>query len=140
LDLADPTTRVQVTDLYRHWEEKKGFMSMSESFAYDRFLEVSHHFQYVAVGLFDNNALIAVHISALPVSETANGLFEKADIRYVGVYQTLMHEVAKILISRGRTKLNYEQDLGIENLRKSKMAFDPQEFLKKYDVSRRKDA
>lgn len=137
LDLTDETVRTTVTDLYRDWQTQKGFLSLSESFAYDRFLQVAEHIDHTAIGLMLDGKLIAFHVSALPEGEYANGLFEKADISYPGVYQALMHEVAKDLLQRGRKYLNYEQDLGIEGLRQSKMAFDPILFFKKYSVSLR---
>jgi hypothetical protein len=46
--------------------------------------------------------------------------------------------VAKDHISRGYNFLNFEQDLGILNLRRSKLEFDPVNFFKKYNVSRKK--
>lgn len=138
LDLDNEETKQVVTNLYNKWKTQKGFMSLSESFAYDRFLEVAKHFEYMALGLKIDGMLIAFHVSALPPGNHANGLFEKADVEYTGVYQALMHEVAKALIARGKHFLNYEQDLGLESLRKSKMAFDPIHFQKKYTLSKKK--
>lgn len=137
LDLHDPKIRTRITDLYRSWQDQKGFLSLSESFAYDRFLESFHALDHVAVGLIVDGKLIAFHVSALPPGDHANGLFEKADIAYPGVYQALMHEVAKFLIERGKQYLNYEQDLGIESLRRAKTAFDPIRFQKKYTLARK---
>jgi len=137
LDLTDPETQTRVTDLYRNWQNQKGFLSLSEAFAYDRFLHAAKDLEHIAIGLVVEGKLIAFHVSALPPGDHANGLFEKADIAYPGVYQALMHEVAKVLIAKGKHYLNYEQDLGIESLRQAKMAFDPSGFQKKYSVSRK---
>jgi hypothetical protein len=134
LDLTDEKTKKEVSELYRKWQEAKGFLTLSEAFAYERFLENSKHFKYLAVGIRVHGKLIAFHISMLPKGKVANGLFEKADTSYHGVHAILMHEVAKKLLENGYTHLNYEQDLGLENLRKSKMAYDPAYFMKKYSV------
>ena len=48
-----------------------------------------------------------------------------------------MQESAKYLLERGVQMLNFEQDLGIPNLRQAKLGFRPHSFLKKYRVSRR---
>jgi len=136
LDFENEDARTSVTNLFEDWKEAKGSSSVSESSAYNRFLEVAKHIPHTAVGLVLDGELIAFHVSALPNGEYANGLFEKANVKYAGVYQVLMHEVAKSLIKNGKQYLNYEQDLGIEGLRKSKMAFDPSHFLKKFSVSR----
>lgn len=136
VDFENKEARVSVTRLFNDWKTKKGTFSVSESSAYERFLEVAKHIPHSAVGLVLNGELIAFHVSALPNGECANGLFEKANTNYPGVYQVLMHEVAKNLLRNGKSHLNYEQDLGIEGLRQAKMSFDPSHFLKKYSVAR----
>ena len=117
------------------WRENRDSSTVNEFSACERFLHSVSHFQHIAIGLMIDDVLIAFHISALPDGVCANGLFEKADVSCRGVYQALMHGVAKSLIGRGYTELNYEQDLGIENLRRSKAAFNPKYFLKKYTVA-----
>ncbi len=135
LDLSSPEVKKEVTDLYRAWEANKGFLTQSEAFAYDRFLDASHHFPYSALAIRVEGKIIGFHVSRLTHTTCANGLFQKADISYPGAYAALMHEVAKDHLAKGYTHLNYEQDLGVENLRKSKMAFHPHGFLKKYHVT-----
>jgi hypothetical protein len=139
LDLSDSQIKKEVTDLYRAWEENKGFLTQSEAFAYERFLDASIHFPYSALAMRVGNKLVGFHVSRLTHTKCANGLFQKADISYPGAYAALMHEVAKDHISKGYTYLNYEQDLGVENLRKSKNAFDPHSLLKKYHVTLKTD-
>jgi hypothetical protein len=138
LDLTSEDVKKEVTELYRAWQEGKGFLSLSEAFAYERFLQVAHHFNHSSIGVRVDGKLVGFHVSTLPPGDHANGLFEKADINYHGIYPLLMHEVAKDHISRGYNFLNFEQDLGILNLRRSKLEFDPVNFFKKYNVSRKK--
>ena len=52
----------------------------------------------------------------------------------------LMHETAKILIEKGYQFMNYEQDLGIPNLRAAKLAFSPTYFLKNTLLRMRNDS
>lgn len=46
----------------------------------------------------------------------------------------IAHQAAKALWEAGCRYVNWEQDLGVEGLRKSKISFHPSHFLKKYTV------
>ena len=63
--------------------------------------------------------------------------FWKCDDRYAGVYDYLINQVAKLLLSLGIEHFNFEQDLGLQNLRAAKLGYRPVKFLKKYRVSLR---
>ena len=51
--------------------------------------------------------------------------FEKADLNYIGSYQMINQQFAK----------NREEDMGIENLRKAKLSYEPDELLVKYSAT-----
>lgn len=59
--------------------------------------------------------------------------FAKGLVQYKGIYQFMFNNFSKILPDKYRF-INFEQDLGIENLRMSKMSYEPDIFLKKYRV------
>ncbi|GAB4443497.1 MAG: phosphatidylglycerol lysyltransferase domain-containing protein [bacterium] len=59
--------------------------------------------------------------------------FAKGVVQYKGIYQFMFNNFSKILPEKYRF-VNFEQDLGIENLRLSKMSYEPDIFLKKYRV------
>lgn len=139
LDLTDDLTRREVLELCRKWEENKGFPIPNEQRALHRFLDVAHLFNYSAVGITVDSALAGFCTTVLLHDGRANALFEKVDTRYHGIHALLRHEVAKNLLRKGYTHLNYEQDLGILSLRQSKMAFNPTGFLKKYSISLRRE-
>jgi hypothetical protein len=59
--------------------------------------------------------------------------FEKADTQFPGIYQFLLHELVKSIPEQYRY-INREQDLGIEGLRKAKMAYNPVKMIEKFII------
>lgn len=60
--------------------------------------------------------------------------FEKAVEDYKGLYQFINKSFAEILPEKYEF-INREQDLGLENLRKAKLSYNPSHFIKKFKVS-----
>lgn len=60
--------------------------------------------------------------------------FEKALGYYKGLYQFINKSFAEILPKKYEF-INREQDLGIENLRKAKLSYNPSFFIKKFKVT-----
>lgn len=58
--------------------------------------------------------------------------FAKANIQYKGIYPFLFKELALQLSSEEICCLNWEQDLGQEGLRKSKLSYQPKKLANKY--------
>ncbi len=61
--------------------------------------------------------------------------FEKATIRYRGIFQFINKAVAEMLPERV-IYINREQDLGDEGLRQAKMTYRPAAFVEKYRIRR----
>lgn len=138
LDVASIDVQREITELFRSWDESKGFIMTSEAFAYERFLSSAASLSYSAVGIKVGGKLIAFHVVSLPPGTCANALFSKANVAYRGIYPALDHIVAQDLLNHGYTHMNIQQDLGIDNLRKAKLALYPAYLLKKFDVSLRR--
>lgn len=138
LNLSNEKIKQKIFELCHRWEENKGCQIPNEAIAHKRFLACAPSFDYIAVGIVLEGKLIGYCTAILLSDGKANALFEKVDTSYHGIHALLLSEVAKNLLKRKHLYLNYEQDLGIENLRQSKMAFDPSYFLKKYAVSKKK--
>jgi len=134
LDLTSQVVQGAVADLFRSWNESKGFIMTSEAFAYERMLSGASSLSLSAVGIRFDGKIIAFHVVSLPPGTCANALFSKADAAYRGIYPTLDHVVARDLLKHDYTHMNIQQDLGIENLRKAKQALHPVYLLKKFDV------
>jgi len=135
-DMTKRESQEEITDVYRRWDQNKGFITLSEAFAYDRFLSAADSLAYSAVGIRVDGELVAFHIVSLPPGTCASALFGKADVRYRGIYPALDMVVAEDLLARGYTHMNIQQDLGMEGLRNAKLALKPAYFLKKYSVRR----
>lgn len=60
--------------------------------------------------------------------------FEKADMDYPGSYQMINQQFAKNSCRQFHL-MNREEDMGIENLRKSKLSYEPDELLVKYSAT-----
>lgn len=137
LDMTSKEAQEEVAHVYKRWDESRGFVTMSEAFAYERFLTGAGALNYTAVGIRVEGKLVAFHAASLPQGGCADALFSKADTTYRGVYAALDHVVAIDLLERGYTHMNIQQDLGIESLRRAKESLHPAYFLKKYTLSLR---
>lgn len=84
-----------------------------------------------------NENLVAFSINEILSSEYAICHFEKAlKVHHQHIYAFLAREVAKEIHGKGCQLVNWEQDLGIAGIRKSKMSYSPKKMLKKYTVVR----
>ena len=68
-------------------------------------------------------------------SETSVCHFEKGDPFLDGIYQLVDREFSRLLFT-GCTYINREQDLGMMNLRGSKLSYHPVEMVKKFRARR----
>lgn len=82
------------------------------------------------------NQLMAFSLNEILDTKYALCHFEKALPAHQdkNIYTFLTHQSAQSLIEQGCKYVNWEQDLGIAGLRKSKMSYKPASFLKKYYV------
>ena len=122
------------------WNESK-----KDDVDHDRTSEITAITKAVAHGeeckLSYTSLLIDGAIAGFSIDEVlpagyAMSHFIKTDIRYTGVTEYLNMRVAERLLAEGVRYWNWEQDLGIPNLRLSKMLYAPCSFLKKYTITR----
>lgn len=139
IDVYDPKTKFEIMQLNFEWLEGKRskdpfFNVRNELMAFDRFLNVGFK-NLCSVGIYWGNKLAAYSVNEIhDINKEATGHFYKA-LQYYGLFDHLMQESSFYLNDINIETLNFEQDLGIEGLRKSKMSFRPKLFLKKYLVS-----
>jgi hypothetical protein len=94
----------------------------------------------IPLGLLGVVALVEGKVMAFALGERLNNdtsacLFEKADPFLDGLYQLIDREFNRLLFTEC-TYVNREQDLGIINLRQSKLSYHPVEMIKKFRVRR----
>lgn len=68
------------------------------------------------------------------VGDTLFVHMEKSETEYAGSYPMLVNQFAKMFAVDGVTRINREEDDGVEGLRKSKLSYHPCSLLDKYVV------
>ncbi len=127
---------VELKRVFEKWAYNKGmnYRSLHEFSAFTRLLECENENIYITV-IAVSDVQVGFIINEILDRENAICHFYKADVLYKGVYESVLWEAAKMLHERGIQHLNFEQDLGIEALRRSKGKYKRHSFLKKYIVS-----
>lgn len=125
----------QVRAVYKKWAAKKG-VCYEESIEYRAF---KRHFYnalptHFITLIYMDFSLIGFMCTEVISSEFAVSHFAKADISFKGIYDVLIWHTGAMLHERKIGRLNFEQDLGIANLRHSKETHTRHSFLKKYCV------
>jgi hypothetical protein len=139
IDLTSSSSRKAILDTFSAWKtinNKSEHEVTTEYVAVKRLLDNHHHFpQLHAVGIYDGYRLVA--FNTFEVANDGYGIssFQKADKNYDGIYAYLTHVMAKKMVKLNCEFINFEQDLGIEGLRSSKLSWHPVNFLKKYTVT-----
>jgi hypothetical protein len=140
IDLTKKEIQSQVLKLFEDWERERGKTrkeTQNELSAITKLLKHAHQLDLKTIGLFVSNRLVGFSINELVQDSHGVIHYEKADISYIGVFQYLKHQSALYLQTQGARLINYEQDLGIEGLRKAKLSYQPVSFLKKYTISKK---
>ena len=138
LDLTHEDIQKEIIDLCNLWGERKNKTKEEieiELSAIKKLLKYSASLNLVAIGLFVESALCAFFISEIISKDYAIGHFRKADTFYHGIFASIDSKMAEILIGKSCRYFNFEQDLGIEKLRRAKQSWHPAFFLKKYTLS-----
>ncbi|OGG15734.1 hypothetical protein A3D77_01775 [Candidatus Gottesmanbacteria bacterium RIFCSPHIGHO2_02_FULL_39_11] len=139
LDLSKEETRQNIKELFFLWEqqkEKKRNETEIELTAIERLFDLVDVHNIMGLGIYIQNKLIGFSIYHTVQDNYAIFSFAKGDTSYKAIYEYLNHEVAKHLKTLGTVYINYEQDLGIPELREAKMSWGPVYFLKKYTIER----
>lgn len=139
IDLKDAHQHQLMTELLDSWAIRKSeYMQDDEhKIEFDsisRLFKNISSFDLLGTGVLSEGSIIAFSIDEVFTDGYAISHFAKADSSYAGAYDFLMRAVITRLGGEHVQSLNYEQDLGILNLRVSKSSFRPSFFLKKYNV------
>ncbi len=108
---------------------------MPERKALARLLENFAEFQASIIEIAVNGEVKAFSINEVLGNHYAICHFEKAlTVHHEHIYTFLAREAAQILNEAGCHWVNWEQDLGLESLRRAKLSYYPTKLLKKYTV------
>lgn len=134
--INDPEVKKIVFDFLEIWKKNKGeYDSKNEEIALQNlFSGLSHEKNIYILVVELEQTVIGFSIFEVLENGYAVGDFLKGDIQYKGIYEFLHYKIANFLKQNNVTYYNIEQDLGIEGLRRSKLDYNPEFFLKKYTI------
>lgn len=138
LDICNPFTQSEMLDVFLRREMSKHGNDWTNEFtALTQLFDYAPHCSLDAYGLRVSGKLQAFMIAELVGKRWSIGQFWKADTTFTGIYSYLMLKIGEDLLRQGVTKMNIQQDLGIESLRFFKLSLGPPKQLKKYKITRR---
>ena len=133
IDKADVTN---IKNLYKLWvDADEGRQSNTqldyEEIALDRALEHYDELGLDGIVIYCSDELIGFVFGVKLNDEVFDFMIEKANAKYGAIYKVLNNELAKICCSNFKY-VNFEEDLGEEGLRNSKMMYHPDILFKKF--------
>ncbi len=140
LDLSLPHTIKDIEEVLAAWQRSRNKTDeevKNEFTAIRRCLTIASELNVLAFGTYVNGHLIAFTIFEIVPGQTAMLHFSKANVEFEGVFEHLKHNFAKHLSTMDVKFINYEQDLGIEGMRRDKESYKPVHFLKKYVIKKK---
>lgn len=141
LDINDPATTTALLSLFDQWalvNKKSVEETQTEKIAIKRLLNnVNNLGNVFCLAIYEKDMLIGFNTFELTNNKYGISSFQKAIKDYTGIYAYMTQQMAKVLNERGCEYINFEQDLGIDGLRSSKLSWHPIKYLKKYTVKPR---
>lgn len=139
-EIMSAHTPAHVSAMLRKWEgvkkiKNKDYSIANEEDAINRTLAMTGSRRLWVSSLFVRSEIVGFSVDEILPTMYGISHFFKADSNYVGAYDLLNLKVSQHLRSMHVAFWNWEQDLGLIGLRKSKCGYAPIGFLKKYRVS-----
>ena len=97
-------------------------------------LENTEKLNMPGVGIYIGGRMEAFALGGKVSDEMITEHIEKANIEFRGAYGAINHAFCVMAAEAGYTLVNREEDMGSENLRKSKLSYHPIELVDKYEV------
>ena len=126
--------------LFEVWANNKNLEKeeiKNEHIAIKRLLKNVHKLGLFIIIFRLDNQIIGFSVNEDLRNNYALCHFEKAIIVHDNVYSFMVREVSQELVKRGCKLVNWEQDLGLEGLKKSKLSYKPVYMLNKYTILKR---
>ena len=125
-------------ELFKNWAKVKclDHLELNEYSAFVRFIGNAENNNTILC-IYDGNSMIGFAAYEIISAEYAICHFLKADSSYKGIFEALNFFVSSHLSAKNIPYWNFEQDLGIPQLRQSKKKYKPIFYLKKFSVQKR---
>lgn len=137
IDITKTKIQHEILDLFLDWTNSKAVSERDSAREYNaltRYFEIRKLITGVDIGVFIDNKLIAFTLNEIVHGGYYIGHFGKADYSIPGSFQFIEQATAKVMHKKKCKYMNFEQDLGIEGLKESKLSWHPIRFLKKYNI------
>lgn len=137
---ADESIHVNIFELLQKWKKNKEnrghFVDLyEEQLAILRILKAAQSDVGVLLTcIFLDETIAGFSIDEIVSADMALSHYFKTDDSVVGLSEYLNQQTARLLLARGAKFWNWEQDLGIQSLRKMKSSYRPVDELKKFKV------
>jgi hypothetical protein len=139
LDISSENTRGQLLEAIQRWgasRPAKNDPDNTEFQAIQRTLEHASLFDIQSLGLYIDGELHATTLfHKTRDQQYFIGHHMKTNPEIPGLFDYMMHQIARKALQDGVPFINAEMDLGIEGLRMHKMRLRPIDFLRKYTIT-----
>lgn len=141
-DLSSSDTRSNIKSTFEKWVQERGKKNqdyISEQSAIHRLLNSMSLTNLIGIEIIIDKQMVGFSINEAHDNSYIICHFQKSILSHKGIDVFLTSEVAKELMARGYTYVNWEQDLGLDGLKEMKSSYKPIKMLKKYTISRVSD-
>lgn len=137
INLEDADIQASITRLFHAWREKRGKtaeVALNELEAISRLLRHCRHFRLFSLGAFVDGQLEGFTVNEVVHDGHYMGHFGKTNPDRRGLAVVLESETAKYMQALGCTYMNYQQDMGLDGLKRHKASWHPIAHLRKYII------
>lgn len=138
-DINDSTVQEKLFTLIQSSREnkqdnQKAYYFEFEKKAFEKLLYLARQQSFILFCLYEGDSLIGFCVEEIVQKKYSLSHFLIVNNRFRGAYDFLNMSTAQYLEMNGVELWNWAEDLGIDNLRKAKLAYRPVTFLKKYQI------
>jgi len=138
LDISKPSHTKDIHKLFKRWESSQNKDRADTQYELNAITQLithaSHFTNLVTIGLYVDNYLVGISINSTVTQDYVINHHELADVSYIGAFQYIRQQAAEILTQTGCKYINYEQDLGIPGMRRTKKSWHPIKYMRKLSI------
>lgn len=137
-DISDPLIQIELRKIFQLKDNSdtfKNYYLTLEAKSFERMLSISKNLDLILTCIYIDDRMVGFSLDEIFQNGTALSHFCKVNYKYMGIYEFQNKHIATNLHNQGIHTWNWVEDLGIKNLRKSKMSYRPKKLLKTYNIS-----